>query len=261
MDNSLPTIIKTGSENPMAAGMNGLGVGSGFIGGLIIGSMWGGNGWGGWGNNRGAGQAAADVALQSGIQNLSNQSQQNAISQLQSANQLGMQVAGASANVTAGINANTISALQSQNVLQNQLCSGFSGIARELDNVGDQTVAAVNASTIQAMQTAQNTNDRLCNINNNITSQGFENRLQAQALASQLQQQHAALSAQISDENCKDRELMREIAAQAVRDKLAEEQAKNAALTAQINLQAQLSQQTLYLIDQLKTTTTAAAGA
>ena len=54
---------------------------------------------------------------------------------------------------------------------------------------------------------------------------------------------------------------MREIAAQNVRDQLAQAQAQNAALVAQINLQSQLQQQTLYLVDQLKPAATAAAGA
>ena len=242
-------------------GFNGAGLGAGFIGGLVLGSIWNGGGfWGG--NGRGAGQAAADATIVSGLQNLSNQNQQNAISQLQSANQLGMQVAGAAANVTAGVNANTVSALQSQNVLQGQLCNGFSGLSREIDATGDQAVAAINASTIQAMQTAQNTNDRLCAINNNITSQGADTRLLASQLVNQLQMQHADLKAQISDENCKDRELMREIAAQATRDELAKAQAKIVQLETQNYVQQSNSQQTLYLIDQLKpTTTTAAAGA
>lgn len=232
----LPTILEGNG------GFGGMSMGAGFIGGLVLGSLWNGNGFGGWGG-RGAGQVGADVALQNGIQNLSNQAQQNAISQLQSANQIGMQVANSAANVTAGINANTVSQLQSQNALQQQMCCCCNNLSREIDATGDQIAGGIGA------------------VNLNITSQGYESRLQAQALAAQLQNQHAALSAQISDENCKDRELMREIASQAVRDKLAEEQAKNAALTAQINLSNQLQAQTLYLINQLKPAATTTAGA
>ena len=62
-------------------------------------------------------------------------------------------------------------------------------------------------------------------------------------------------------ENCADRELMREIAAQQVRDKLAEAQAKIVQLETQNYVQQSNSQQTLYLVDQLKPATTTAAGA
>jgi len=239
---SLPTIVEGNG------GFGGAGMGAGFIGGLVLGSIWNGNGFGGWGNR--AGQVGADVALQGGIQNLSNQVQQNAISQLQSA-----------AGVTAGITQNTIAGMQGDAALGQQLCCATGRLSQEIDNTGDQATAAINAANIQSLQNTQQISNGLANLGQAITSQGFENRLQAQSLAAQLQSQHAALSAQIASENCADRELMREIASQAVRDKLAESQAENAALKAQINLQSQLSSQTLYLIDQLKTTTTAAAGA
>jgi len=208
---------------------SGAGMGAGFIGGLVLGSLWNGNGFG-WGGGR-AGQVGADVALSNSIEHVSDQVTQGNLSQLQSANALGMQLANSAAGITAGINA-----------------------------TGDMINSSINQGVITGLQTQMATNDRLCCINNNITTQGFEARLQNQALAAQLQAQHAALSAQIASENCADRELMREIASQAVRDKLAETQAKVTALETQINLTNQLSAQTQYLIDQLKTTT-AAAGA
>jgi len=245
----LPTIVEQGGFGGAGAGM-----GAGFIGGLVLGSLWGGNGWGGWGGNRGAGQAAADATLANSIQNVGNQVQGAAISQLQSANQLGLQVANS-------VNANTVAQLQGNAALGQQMCCATGRLSQEIDNTGDQTVGAINAANIQSMQNTQQLSNGMSNLGQAITSQGYESRLQAQSLAAQLQSQHAALSAQISDENCKDRELMREIAAQAVRDKLAECQNENAALKAQINLSGQLQAQTLYLIDQLKTTTTAAAGA
>ena len=220
---------------------NGAGLGAGFIGGLVLGSIWNGNGFG-WGGNRG--QVGADVAIANSIEHVSDQVTQGNLSQLQSANSLGMQIAGAAAGVTAGITQNTITGLQGQNALQQQLCCCCNNLTREIDNTGDATVAAINAA------------------NANIISQGYEARLQSQALAAQLASQHADLSRQIYEENCKDRELAREIAAQAVRDKLIETQAKNAALEAQINLTSQLTAQTAYLIDRLTpTTTTPAAGA
>lgn len=225
-------------------GFNGAGLGAGFIGGLVVGGLLNGGfgGWGGWGNRGMApGQVGADVSLANSLEHVSDQINQGTLSQLQSANALGLQIANASAGVTAGINANTVSALQSQNAMQQQLCCCCNTLTREIDNTGDQTIAAINAA------------------NNNITAQGYENRLQSQALAAQLANQHADLSRQIFEENCKDRELQREIQAQAVRDQLTQAQAQNAALTAQINLTNQLTAQTAYLVSQLKPAETTAA--
>lgn len=231
---TLPTVIES---NGGFGGMNPGGLGAGFIGGLILGSLWNNGGFGFGGNNA----AAATMAASNGV---TEAVQQGTISNLQSA-----------AALTNTINQGTIANMQGNAQLSDKLCGSTNHISSVIDSTGDQLAAAINQATLQAIQTAQGTNDRLCAINNNITNQGYENRLQAQALAAQLQQQHAQLSAQISDENCKDRELMREIQAQAVRDQLTQAQAQNAALTAQINLTNQLTAQTSYLIDQLKTTT------
>ena len=246
---ALPTVMENG--------FGGAGMGAGFIGGLVLGSIW--NGWGGWGGNRGnVGQVGADVALQNGIQNLSNQAQQNAISQLQSANQVGLQVANAAAGVTGAVNQNTISALQSNAGLSQQICCSTGRLSQEIDQSGDQTVAAINNAAMQSLQSFQTLSDKLCAINNNITAQNYENRLQAQALSAQSQLQTAQLSAQIADENCKDRELMRDIQAQAIRDQLGQAQAKIVQLETQNYVNQSNSQQTLYLIDQLKPATTTA---
>ena len=53
------------------SGFGGLGMGAGFIGGLILGNIWNG-GWGGYGNGRGAMQAGADVALAGAIADVGN---------------------------------------------------------------------------------------------------------------------------------------------------------------------------------------------
>ena len=239
----LPTIVE-GNQ-----GFGGMGLGAGFIGGLVLGSIWNGNGFGGWGGNRA--QAGADLAIQSGIQNLNNQVQNAALSQLQSA-----------AGITAGINANTVSQLQSQNAMQQQMCCCCNNLSREIDATGDGISAELTNSRIQDMQNTQQISNGLANLGQAITNQGYQNQLQTKDVLAALSQQHAALSAQIAQENCADRELMREIQSQAIRDKLAECQNQNAALTAQINLSNQLQSQTLYLISQLKPiTTTAAAGA
>lgn len=144
------------------------------------------------------------------------------------------------------------------------------GLANAIEHVGDAVnqgtisqlqstagvTSAITQGTIADLQSNANLSEKLCCINNNITTQGYEARLQAQALAAQLQSQHAELSAQIFRENCEDRALMRDIQSQAVRDQLVQAQAQNAALVAQINLTNQLTQQTAYLIDQLKPATT-----
>lgn len=218
-------------------GGHGAGMGAGFIGGLVLGSLWNGNGFGGWGGNRGA-QIGADVALANSIQHVSDQVNQGTISGLQSANTL-----------QNTINQNTIAGMQSAAQMSDKLGGVAFGLAQQIDRTGDQTVAAINA-------TSQQTNDKLCAINNNITAQGYENRLQGQAIAAQLAQQHADLSRQIFEENCKDRELQREIQTQNIRDQLAQAQAQNAALNAQINLTNQLTAQTAYLIDRLQPATT-----
>lgn len=241
----LPTIMETGS------GFGGMGAGlGGLIGGLVLGSIWGGNGWGGWGGTGRAMQAGADVALAGAVQNVGNQVQQGTISQLQSAN--GIQQA---------INGNTIAGLQGQGALQQQICCASGRLSQEIDSTGDQTVAAINQANIQSMQNAQLMADRLCATNGNIAAQGYENRIQAQAIANQLQNQHADLKATIIEQGCQDRETMRAIADQQIRDKLNECQNELAAQRAQNNLTAQLQNQTLYLISQLKTTTTPTAGA
>lgn len=225
----LPTLIEGNN------GFGGAGLGAGFIGGLVLGSIWNGGGWGGWGGNgRGVMQAGADVALANSIEHVGDAVNQSTISQLQSTNQL-----------MNSINQSVVAGMQGNNQLSQQI-----------DQTGDNTISAINQNTIQGMTNTQAVGEKLCCINNNITSQGYEARLQNQALAAQLAGQHAELSRQIFEENCKDRELQREIQSQAIRDQLTQAQAANAALAAQINLTNQLTQQTAYLIDQLKTTTT-----
>lgn len=276
-DMSMPTIIETGKNNNDGWGGNAWGAGAG----AFIGSMFGNGGFGGWGGYRGAGQVGADVALQTGLQNLSDQVHNNGLTGLQSAGQVQqaisnaalanvqsqgatqMQVANTGAAITGGMAQQTISNLQGQNQQNINTLQGFAGVgqqiccstgrlSQEVDTAGDQITAAIGVNS-QMMA------DRICQTNQNILSQGYENRIQAQNLASQLQGQHADLKATIIEQGCQDRETMREIAAQAVRDKLNEVQNELAAQKAQNNLTQQLQNQTLYLIQQLKTT--AAAGA
>lgn len=226
------------SDLPMVVsdnnGFGGAGLGTGFIGGLVLGSIWNGNGFG-WGN-RGNGAPAYDAGL---LQGISNQIQHTAdavnngtISQLQSSANTNMMIAGSGAN-----------------------------IANAISDSGRDTQAGLNAVNVTSLQNTQQISNALCNVNQNITNQGYEARLQTQQLAAQLAEQHASLSRQIFEENCKDRELARELSTQALRDKLAESQTQNSALLAQINLTNQLTAQTAYLVSQLKPETTTPATA
>ena len=254
---SLPTIMETGG------GFGGMGAGlGGLVGGLVLGSIWGG-GWGGFGGygNRGAGQIGADVALQNGIQNVQNAVQQGAVAQAQGVGQLGMQMANVGAGVTQAVNGGTVANLQGFSSLGQQICCSTGRLSQEIDAAGDQTMQAINAGTIQGINNAQRIEGGLANLGQAVTNQGYQNQLQTKDVLAALSQQHAALSAQISAENCADRELMREIAAQQVRDKLAEAQAKIVQLETQNYVQQSNSQQTLYLVDQLKPAATTAAGA
>ena len=234
-----PMIVETGNG---FNGYNPLGTGwAAGLGGLILGTMWGNGGFGGFGGN------GAGVNLANAVEHVSDQVTQGTISGLQS-----------SQSTQNAINQQTIANMQSVSQLSDKVGGATFGIAQQIDQNGDQVTAAINQSVVEGMRNSQSTNDRLCAINNNITAQGYESRLQNQALAAQLQQQHADLSRQMYEENCKDRELMREIAAQAVRDQLTQAQNTIASQNAQINLTQQLQAQTMYLISQLGTTTSAA---
>lgn len=250
----LPTMLGLGDNN-----FGGLGVGAGFVGGLVLGSLWGGNGFGGW-NNRGGmpvGSAVADVSLMNSIEHVSDQVTQGNISQLQSAQGVTNSIYGSTMALNNSVNQNTIANLQGNAAISDKICCSTGRLSDEIDRNGDQVTAAINQGVIEGMRNTQGTNDRLCAINNNITNQGYENRLQGQALAAQLAAQHADISRQIFEENCKDRELQREIQTENLRSKLAETQANLAAKEAQINLSQQLTAQTAYLMAQLGGSTTA----
>lgn len=87
----------------------------------------------------------------------------------------------------------------------------------------------------------------IAGVNQNISNQGYESRIQAQQLTGMLTAQHAELLKAISDENCKDRELMRQIQTEAIAGALAD--AKS---------QVNILKQTQDIVAQLKPTTTTA---
>ena len=300
----MPTIIETGKNNDNGWGGNAWGAGAG----AFIGSLFGNGGFGGWGyGNRGAGQIGADVALQTGLQNLSDQVHNNGLTSLQGDNGIQQAVSNAAAGVTGGIYQNALSNLQGQGATQMQIANtgaaisggmaqqtisnlqgqnaqnvnmlqGFAGVgqqfcclggklSQEIDQTGDLINASIQNGTVQGMRNTQQISDRLCQTNQNILNQGYENRLLGQNLASQLQGQHADLKAEIIKQGCQDRETMREIANQAVRDKLAEANAKIANLETRQALTDSNQSQTLYMMNRMEQlfqqykATPAAAGA
>ena len=297
-------------------GVPGLGLGAGFLGGLIIGNMWNGN-WG-WGNNRNYPNGIGyDTGVLQGIDNdishlndavtatnmsvLQNASNQNMfmgnlinstgdaitnaihetgsntinainganISNLQNSFGLQSAIGATGARITDAVNAASVNEMQNTFGIQSSICNSTGKLAE-----------SINASNINNMQNAfglQNSikdvgntvqqgfcvttnaiNSGVGTLNNTITTQGYENQLNTQRLAAQMQNQCCELSRQIEQEGCKNRELQRQIQTEAITMALADAKAQNAALTAQISFQNSQNAQTAYLIEQLKTT--AAAG-
>lgn len=215
-------------------------LGAGF-GGLI--GSWLGNGFGGFG---GAG-ARAGIGYDTG-----------AINGI--ANQL---------NNVSGQIANADRDLLMQTSGQNQFMGNL------INSTGDAIVNAVNAGTLAQTQNQGATNLAMCqgfgginsaidrgfgSLNLNVAEQGAQSRLQAQELASQQQACCCQVIRAIETEGCANRELQREIQTQALRDVLANSQAENAALKAQLFQTNAMAQQTAAIINALKPTTTTAGG-
>jgi len=138
--------------------------------------------------------------------------------------------------------------------VQTSLCQLGRSLSSDIDANGDQVTGAITDLNIRM-------GDRLCGINSNISQQGYEERLQNQQLAAQGQLQFSQLQALTASEACATRELIRETAAQAVRDKLTECQNELAAQKAQNNLMVALGAVQTNIINALKPATTTAAGA
>ena len=270
-----PTIIETGNGyNPMMNGFGGYGMGSGFIGGLILGSLWNGNGFGFGGNGRG--QAVADVSLANAIEHVSDQVNQGTISQLQSSQNIQNAI---NAGTMAGMNANnastmainnaiqqgTVSQLQGDANLSQQMCCCCNNLGKQIDATGDGITAALTNSRIQDMQNTQSILGGMSNLGQAITSQGYQAQLTAKDQTILLGGQHSQIMAAIADTNarneqqhCQDRELMRQIATENLQAKLTEAQARIVQLETQNYVNQSNSQQTLYLINQLAPATAAA---
>lgn len=264
-------------------GFGGLGTGGtlgvGALGGLILGSMWNGNGFFGWGNNGRNGVAGYDTgvlnSLQDSVNNISSQinaADRDFLMQTSNQNQFvgnlinqtsdaitgsinsGVQTIGAAVNsgnqaiqgslcnlgqtVQNGIFQNTLSQVQGQASTNLGMCQGFNG---------------VNAGIAGATAVVQGS---LADVNNNITAQNFENRLQAQQLAAQHQNCCCQVLRAIEQEGCANRELQREIQTQNIRDQLTVSQAENQSLKAQLFSTNAMAAQTATIINALKPTTT-----
>ncbi len=138
--------------------------------------------------------------------------------------------------IVGAINSGALNNLQSQSANALAMCQGFGGINSSID----RGFGALNL---------------------NIADQGAQSRLQAQELAAQQQSCCCQVLRAIETEGCQNRELQREIQTQALRDVLANSQAENAALKAQLFQTNAMNQQTAAIIAALKpATTTAAAG-
>lgn len=234
---------------PNNSGLSGTALGAGF-GGLI--GSWLGNGFGcfGGGWNRGGAAVGYDTgainAMQGQLNSIS--SQINAADRdflMQTANQnqfvgnlvnsTGDAIVGA-INATAqttqqGIFGNAMSNVQAQAANSLAMCQGFGGINSAID----RGIGALNL---------------------NIADQGSQSRLQAQQLASQQQQCCCQVLQKIEQEGCANRELQREIQTQNIRDQLANSQAENQALKAQLFSINAMNAQTAAIINALKPATT-----
>ena len=238
-------------------GWGGTALGAG-VGGLL-GSWLGNGGFGGFGAGRGAGigyDTGAINGMSNQLGNIQNQianADRDLLMQTGNQNQfLGNlvnttgdaivgAVNGAARDTQAGIFQNTLTQTQNQGATNLTMAQGFGGVATGL--------AGVNLT---------------------ITQQGAESRLQAQQLAAQQQACCCEVKTAIEREGCANRELQREIQTQEIRDKLANSQAENQALKAQIftsnnnaaqtqALIAAMTAQTQAIITALKPAATAAA--
>ena len=224
---------------PNNGGWGGSALGAGFGG--LIGSWLGNGGFGGFGGRAGVGYDTGAInAIQGQLNNVSGQianADRDLLMQTSNQNQfVGNLVNSTGDAIVGAINSGALNNLQSQSANALAMCQGFGGITSSIDR-------------------------GIGSLNLNIASQGAESRLQAQELAAQQQSCCCQVLRAIETEGCQNRELQREIQTQALRDVLANSQAENAALKAQLFQTNAMNQQTAAIIAALKpATTTAAAG-
>lgn len=225
------------------------GLGSGFVGGIIGGMLFGNGGYGfGGGANRGA--IGYDTGAINGMAN-----QLNTISgQIANADRdLLMQTANSNQfvgnlvnmtgdaivssvntnarDIQAGIFQNTLTQTQNQGATNLAMCQGFGGLNSSID----KGVGLLNSSIVE---------------------QSYENRLQAQQLASQQQACCCEVKTAIEREGCANRELQREIQYQNKVDELAQSRNKVSVLENQLFTQNVVGNAITTIINALKPATT-----
>ena len=212
-------------------------LGAGFGG--LIGSWLGNGGFGGFGGNRaGIGyDTGALNGMQGQLNNISGQianADRDLLMQTSNQNQfVGNLINSTGDAIVGAVTAGTLAQTQNQGATNLALCQGFGGINSAIDR-------------------------GFGSLNLNVAEQGAQSRLQAQELASQQQACCCQVLRAIETEGCANRELQREIQTQALRDVLANSQAENAALKAQLFQTNAMNAQTAAIINALKPTTTTA---
>ena len=220
------------------SGWGGTALGAGFGG--LIGSWLGNGGFGGFGGNRaGIGYDTGAInGIQGQLNNISGQianADRDLLMQTSNQNQfVGNLINSTGDAITGAIAAGTLAQTQNQGATNLALCQGFGGLNSAIDR-------------------------GFGSLNLNVAEQGAQSRLQAQELASQQQACCCQVLRAIEQEGCANRELQREIQTQALRDVLANSQAENAALKAQLFQTNAMNAQTAAIISALKPATTAGA--
>ena len=207
-------------------GFGGPALGAGFGG--LIGSWFGqgmnGNGFGGGNNNTYVANQLSAIQSQAVSNGLATQQAVNSAAQV----------------TTEAINSNgrdTNNAIYASNLANVQ---GQGNTQLGIAKIGTDFTAAI-------MGLGANLAQAIAGVNQNITNQGYENRLSQQQLALQLTQQHNELLKAIDREGCANRELQRQIQTEAIAGALADAKSK-----------VNILEQTQSIVSQLKTT--AAAG-
>ena len=220
------------------SGWGGTALGAGFGG--LIGSWLGNGGFGGFGGNRaGIGYDTGAInGMANQLNNISGQianADRDLLMQTSNQNQfVGNLINSTGDAITGAIAAGTLAQTQNQGATNLALCQGFGGLNSAIDR-------------------------GFGSLNLNVAEQGAQSRLQAQELASQQQACCCQVLRAIEQEGCANRELQREIQTQALRDVLANSQAENAALKAQLFQTNAMNAQTAAIISALKPATTTGA--
>ena len=207
-------------------GFGGPALGAGFGG--LIGSWFGqgmnGNGFGGGNNNTYVANQLSAIQSQAVSNGLATQQAVNSAAQ----------------TTTEAINSNgrdTNNAIYQANLANVQ---GQGNTQLGITKIGGDFTAAL-------MGLGANLAQAIAGVNQNITNQGYENRLSQQQLALQLTQQHNELLKAIDKEGCANRELQRQIQTEFIAGALADAKSK-----------VNILEQTQSIVSQLKTTTAAA---